>query len=623
MHTKYSLVFFFICTSTSFFLSTHAISIFNEQTYADAQRTLGVLTLEQKIGQLFVVASVIDPTSNDVLMQQIPYRTEQTYIEKLITEYHIGGIIFLGTARPEQQIEITNHYQALAKKVGSLPLLIAQDLEWGLSMRLKNTVRYPHNMAIGAINDTRETSEQNSHSTTQKINPQSSTNLIYEMGKEIGRQAKLLGVHMNLAPVMDVNNNPKNPIINDRSFGAHPATVARKAYAYMHGLHDAGVLSCAKHFPGHGDTSVDSHHNLPCITHDKKQLNEIELVPFKAAIAANIPAIMIAHLQIPAYEKEPHTPATLSRKIATELLKQELGFSGLVITDGLGMQGVLNSFAPGDLELQALLAGNDMLLCPMDVPKATKLIKQALASGKLSKTELDAHVLKILQAKNWAFAQRETPEPGAVDLTQLHTAHAYALKRKLYRAAITLVRDTAKHIPLTQYLGVDALTKNLYTNLPSRKIHTQATPSTTIKNMLVKEKATIAYVQIGNTAENRFAQTLDQKLSLAQYHLAKTENGAELLTTLADEKVIIVSMHEMSRLPQERFGITDNALHFITTLTNQRQQVILVLFGNAYSVKLFENVSTLIVAYEDDPDAQVAAAEIITGELKATASLPI
>ncbi|MDZ4126711.1 MAG: glycoside hydrolase family 3 N-terminal domain-containing protein, partial [Hydrogenophaga sp.] len=309
MHTKRALLFFTFCMGTIFFSPTDASSIFNEQTSAEAQHILDTLTLEQKIGQLFIVATVVDPASNDVLMQQMPYRVEQAYIEQLITENHIGGIIFLGTAKPEQQIALTNHYQALAKKVGAPPLLIVQDLEWGLSMRLKNVVRYPRNMALGEINDTRETDEQNLHSTTQQISQQSSASLIYEMAKEIGHQAKLLGVHMNLAPVMDVNNNPENPIINDRSFGAHPEIVARKACAYMRGLHDAGILSCAKHFPGHGDTRIDSHHDLPCIAHTKKRLNEIELTPFKAAIAADIPAIMIAHLHMPAYEKKLHTPA--------------------------------------------------------------------------------------------------------------------------------------------------------------------------------------------------------------------------------------------------------------------------------------------------------------------------
>ncbi len=587
MHIRCLLIPFFAAVSTSFFSPAHA-PIFTSQTVT-AQTQLAQLSLEQKIGQLFVVATIVDPASNDVRMQHLPYTIDKEYIEKLITDYHIGGIIYLGTATPEQQITITNHYQLVSKKAGNQPLLIAQDLEWGLSMRLKNVMHYPHNMALGAIADAAPTIAHDAKQETEHA--YLAPSLIYALGKEIGRQAQLLGVHMNLAPVMDVNNNPDNPIINDRSFGTHKENVARKALAYAHGLLDAGVLCCAKHFPGHGDTSIDSHLELPCITHDTQRLHEIELYPFKAAIAADMPAIMIAHLSIPAYEKEMHVPATLSQNIVTKLLKQELGFSGLAITDGLGMQGVLKYHQPGELELQALLAGNDILLCPMDVPRATELITQALRTGKLSESELDMHVLKILQAKNWAFAHRKTPEPGNPDLTLLHTAQAYALKKDLYSAAVTLVRDSEHLIPIAH------------------------------------DTRAMAYVQIGDTPENLCAKTLQQKIPIAQYHLP-AQAPAEQITALVQllthtHAPIVVSVHQMSRFPTERFGVSDSTIRFINTLIDQVENVILVLFGNAYSVKLFEKSHAIIVAYEDDPDAQIAVAQALAGQLTPTGSLSI
>jgi beta-glucosidase-like glycosyl hydrolase len=588
------------------------VSVFNEQTRARAITVLNTLSLEQKIGQLFIVATLIDPASNDILMKNLPYKIDKEYIEQLITDYLVGGIIYLGTATPEQHIELTNHYQTLSKKAGIPPLLIAQDLEWGLSMRFKNIVSYPHNMALGAIQD---------------------NNLMYELGKEIGRQAHLVGVHMNLAPVVDVNNNPKNPIINDRSFGADKQNVTRKAYAYAQGLLDSGVLPCIKHFPGHGDTTIDSHLELPCLLYDKNRLHDIELFPFKAAIAAHIPAIMTAHLSIPAYEQEQNIPATLSKPIITGLLKQELGFSGLVITDGLGMQGVLKYHKPGELELKSLLAGNDILLCPMDVPRATYLIKQALTTGLLSEDALDEHVIKILQAKFWAFSHRPSPEPGNPDLSQLHTEYAYALKQRLYQAAITVVRDSEHLIPLclppsdeqSQQIPQATYKKDLHAKLVQKDIlsPSSANKETSTQSDLAES---CAYIQIGDTPQNIFAQILTKTIHLDSYHLSATidqDYASSLVTALASKEKIIIGIHQMSRFPQENFGISQSTRTFIDTLVHLGKKVILVIFGNAYSLAFFDNAQTVLIAYDDDFDAQKAAAQVLLGESIPTGTLPI
>ncbi len=378
-----------------------------------ARKILEGLTLDQKIGQLFMVAAIIDQKSNDVLMQNAPYNMDPDHIELCIKKYHVGGMIFHGTCTPEKQMAATNYYQSLS----SIPLLIGQDLEWGLTMRLRNTLRFPYNVELGKLKN---------------------NELIYKMGKEIGKQCKQLGVHMNFAPVVDVNNNPNNPVIGKRSFGDDPENVAQKGIAFMRGLQDVGIIACAKHFPGHGDTDMDSHFDLPKIPHARERLDAIELYPFRKMIEAGVQSVMLAHLEIPALDATKHLPSSLSYAITTKLLQHELGFQGLVITDGLGMQGVLKHHKPGELELKALLAGHDILLCPMDVPKAVELIKLAIADGRFSEQKLDRRVYKILLAKEWAFSHREHPEPGDAlpPILEVISDVAKQLQRELYAAIL-------------------------------------------------------------------------------------------------------------------------------------------------------------------------------------------
>jgi beta-N-acetylhexosaminidase len=370
-----------------------------------AHRTLQSMTLDQKIGQLFMVAAISDEQMNTQFMHKSAYTMDKNSVEHFIQHYHVGGIIFLGTGTPEKQIERTNHFQRLS----TIPLLIGQDLEWGLSMRLQNTMQFPRNGALSTLDN----------------------NLIYELGYEIGTQARSIGVHINFAPVADVNNNPNNPVINTRSFGEKPENVANKCIAYMQGLHAAGVLACAKHFPGHGDTTTDSHYDLPQIPHTRERLNAIELYPFKKLIEAGVPTIMIAHLEMPSLESMPHLPASLSATIINGLLKHELGFTGLVITDALGMEGVSKHHQPGDIELKALMAGNDILLCPVDMPHAHAAIKEAVANKIISESDLDAHVLKILQAKEWAKLHNHPQDNYVYQPEILHSQRGYNLQKKI------------------------------------------------------------------------------------------------------------------------------------------------------------------------------------------------
>lgn len=340
------------------------------------------MTLDQKIGQLFMVAAVANEDiaqESKSVMKTKSYCLDKDYVESLICQYHIGGIIYLGLSDGEKQKARTAYFQSRSV----IPLLVGQDLEPGRvgGARLECLKKFPSNEYLGIADN---------EGATQKF------------AGIIGQLCKQVGVHINFAPVADVNNNPDNPVINDRSFGADPRVVARHAIAFACGLQEKGIIGCAKHFPGHGDTNIDSHKALPKITHDRERLDAIELYPFKELIAAGIPAIMIAHLEVPVLEPQKGLPSSLSKNIVTTLLRQELGYRGLIITDALDMEGVKGHFKPGECELYALLAGNDILLCSADVPAAVTAIKNALCEGLISEQIIDEHVERIMHIKKLA-----------------------------------------------------------------------------------------------------------------------------------------------------------------------------------------------------------------------------
>ena len=359
-----------------------SLSIFlsNASALYPMQLTIQDLTLDQKIGQLFMVAAVAHGKTADNCIQKKSYRMDKNYIKELICTYHVGGIIFLRRSNAKKQIRRTEKFQSIS----AIPLLIGQDLEPGRvgAARFSDFIYFPSNQTLGTINNDEYTRF---------------------IGHAIGEICAELGVHINFAPVADVNSNPDNPVINDRSFSNDPDKVAHNAFNFALGLHDAGIIACAKHFPGHGDTTIDSHYGLPVIAHEKERLDTIELYPFKKLIAAEIPAIMIGHLVVPELETQKNLPATLSKAIITDFLQKELGFKGLIITDALDMHAITNHYTDGQAELQALLAGNDILLCPVDLPAAITAIKQAIVDRIITEKEIDAHVEKILHIKQFIF----------------------------------------------------------------------------------------------------------------------------------------------------------------------------------------------------------------------------
>lgn len=533
---------------------------FLQTTSSWAENTLQGLTLRQKIGQLFMVAATSNPTllANRRLS---PYPLNPLYIEKLIQQYGIGGLIFLYESDPKTQMRCIQQYQEYA----TIPLLIAQDCEWGLAMRLKNVIQYPHNMTLGALE-----------------NPDD----IYQLGYEIGKECLSLGIHMNLAPVLDVNNNKDNPVIHDRSFGDDPFRVGLLGIKFAHGLQDAGVLACAKHFPGHGDTTVDSHDNLPTIHHSFDHLESVELFPFKEGINNGISSIMTAHLHLPELDPSPNQLASMSPLIVTQLLKESLQFKGLVITDGLGMRAVTNYYQPGHLEVEAFLAGNDILLCPLDVPMAIDLIENAIITGKITQQQLDTRVFKILKAKEWAFAQQKE-HMIKLACSYITRPETHSLQQALYQNAITLVKN---------------------------KTNIQFSDSLLEQSCIIQIGSKPLFQKIA----------IDANLTIHQYSaLMDSYELADALIQTESTHTVIMTIGSMNKNANTTYGIASNTLELLHSLLSTGKTVIIVLLGTPYSIPLFKDAHCIIEAYEDIFPAQVAVMNVLRGREAAQGILPI
>lgn len=517
-----------------------------------AEQTLSQLSLDEKIGQLFMVT--VRPTLGDESLRAI---------ETLITRYHIGNIIIF-KGDPAHQVTLLNRYQALSK----YPLLVGQDCEWGLNERLSDTIKFPKNMTLGALPDDA---------------------LIFELGKEIGRQCRLVGVHINFAPVADVNTNPDNPIIGIRSFGADKMRVSVKAHAFFLGLNTSGVLACAKHFPGHGDTSVDSHIGLPILLHTRERLEQEELVPFKFLIQENIPAIMTAHVAVPALNDGQMTPATLSPVFIKDLLRKQLVFNGLIITDALDMGAIVANYGAGIAACEALCAGNDILLCPLEVPQAIEQIKLAINNGRITEQELNDHVLRILRAKEKCGLDKNRFVISDELCEQLHQPEALVLKKRVYEQAATLVRDHDNILPID-----------------------------------LEDFTSVAIVQIGGQEQtNRIVNNENY------YFLPVTAQEPEInavFKELETAQTILVALCNVSERPAV-FGKFIEPSHAVTSIfarfNSIHAHVVGVLFMSPYYIKLCEKFGTVLCMYEDDPDAWDVMLQVLQGKQKARGILPI
>lgn len=520
-----------------------------------ADSVLASLSLEQRIAQLMMVAAYSNKDQRHV--QQV---------ESLVTKYNIGGLIFF-QGGPVRQVDMANRLQAKAKT----PLLIGMDLEWGLSMRLDSTIQFPRQMTLGATHD---------------------VDGLEAMGEEIAREMKRMGVHLSFSPDVDVNVNPANPVINERSFGEDPAEVARMGVAYMNGLQRGGVLATAKHFPGHGDTDQDSHLTLPRVTASAARLDSVELLPFRKLIGSGVAGVMVAHLEVPALDSTPQLPSTMSQPIVTDLLQGQLGFKGLVITDALNMKGIANAAKPGEIELRALLAGNDILLFPQDPVKAIQRIKQAVDSGLVSRELIDGKCLKVLRAKDWAGLDRFRPIRRENLVQDLNTPQAMALRRRLYGEALTVVRND----------GI----------LPIRGLDTLR----------------IASLVIGDSAGSTFQSYLGRYAKVTPLRCNKVLSPAQaraMLDSLKAFDLVIASVHNTSYKANKEFGVPQITLDFLRRLADQ-QRMVFVLFANPYRLTTAygaQRWNGLVVAYEEKEDTRDLAAQLLFGALPSTGKLPV
>ena len=540
------------------------------------------LTTQQKIAQLMVIRA----HSN----------LGQDHIDKvstLIKKYNVGGLCFF-QGGPIRQANLTNYYQQISKT----PLMICIDAEWGLGMRLDSVISFPKNLTLGSLTD---------------------ENLIYKIGNEIGKQCKRIGVHVNFAPVVDVNNNANNPVINDRSFGERENDVANFGVQYMNGLQDAGVMACAKHFPGHGDVEVDSHLDLPIINKSIQELENVEIVPFKRLIKNDVGSVMMAHLYIPSIDTTSNLATSLSKNAVKCYLKKELNFKGLSFTDALEMKGVSKFFPNGESSVQSLIAGNDILCLPEDVELSIIKIDTALANGKICKKDFEISVKKMLLAKY---------NLGLHEVTIIDTTN---LLHDLNATTNTLITEVANN----------ALTIVKWTNNTLLPLHSFHAPLDVLP--------TVAFVNIGNNVQNEFkrrivddwyADTFNLNLSATkgiketiepQPGMFITDDKMKLLTAknildsvlyLKKYDVIILSVQNYNRKPANNFGIGDASVYLMKELS-KNTKTISFFFGNPYAIKNVCDGANIVACYDENDIFQSKAADFLQGKIQTKGKLPV
>ncbi len=508
------------------------------------------MSIHEKVGQLFMV---------DVFSKDSKDKTD--LINSLIKDYYIGGIIF-SKGGPVRQAKLSNQYQ----KISKTPLLMAMDAEWGLAMRLDSTFAYPWNMTLGAIADNK---------------------IVYDIGKQIGAHVKRMGMHINFSPVVDINTNPNNPIIGNRSFGEDRDNVTNKALAYMRGMQSTGILANAKHFPGHGDTDLDSHKILPTISFTKKRLDSIELHPYKRLFQEGLSSVMVAHLNVPALEKRKNFPSSISKAIVTDLLQDDLNFQGLIFTDALNMKGASNFKKPGEIDLAAFLAGNDVLLISESIPKAHQLIVEAIRKGKISEERLSRSVKKILFAKYKVGLNNYQPIELNSLISDLNTPYDVMLYEKAIENALTVLKNDRLIIPI-------------------RKI----------------EKTKIAYVHMGDDTGTYFLNHLNK---YAQVDWIKANSITEYKEKLKEYDLTIIGFHKSNANPWKEYKFSDHELTKLYEIS-RTNKVILDVFTRPYAIndiQSFSNINGILLSYQNSKISQELSAQLIFGSITAKGSLPV
>jgi beta-N-acetylhexosaminidase len=518
------------------------------------------LSTDEKIAQLMIIRlSGIDPSTHKTIFYD-------TAAKAAVQKYNIGGIcLFQGT--PFEQAKRINSLQTIAKT----PILFCIDAENGVGMRMDSVQGLPRQMMLGAVSD---------------------TSLIYRYGRLVGQQCKRIGIQVDFAPVVDINNNPDNPVINDRSFGEDRFKVAQFGIQYMKGLRNEGVMACAKHFPGHGDVSVDSHLDLPVIKKNRKQLDSLELYPFRELFKAGVPSVMIAHLYIPAIDNTPDRATSLSYNNVTKLLRKQLHFQGISFTDALEMKGVTKFFPDGDASVQSLIAGNDMLCLPGDVALSLQKIKLALRDKRLRWAAIDARVKKILAAK-----------------------YAYGLAQ-------------------WQAVNTDQLTADLNKGVTEMRIEVAENALTVLRNEdsavfplhVYRAKKRVAYIGMGLTAENTFSRRMREDYAadvyLFDYDLDSTKAAAALELLSHRYDALVIGLHNYARFPARNFSISGPVAWLLRSL-QQKERSATFAFGNPYAIRNSCDAKVMIACYEDDSTTQEVAADLLNGKFTARGHLPV
>lgn len=519
------------------------------------------LTDEQRIAQLMVVRT------STLINGEAVFLNDQ--IDSLIKRYNIGAVcLFQGT--PQKQAELINRIQ----KIAATPIMVCVDAEWGLGMRFSGVQNFPYQLTMGALHD---------------------AGLAYKVGKAIANQCLRMGIHVNYAPVVDINNNPDNPVIGVRSFGEDKYKVALFGTRIMQGMQDAGIMACAKHFPGHGDVSVDSHLDLPVIHKSIGQLNNLELYPFRELFSHNVGSVMVAHLSIPAIDSTANRPTSISYDNITGLMRNKMGYTGLSFTDALEMQGVKKYYPNGEASVQSIIAGNDMLCLPENVPQSIEKIKQAIADKRLTWENIYIKCKKVLQAKyDYVISHTEPIDTNHL-INDLNKDVAY------YRKQVAL-----------NALTVLNLQKDFFPLLNSKK-----------KQLKNATDTTIAYVSINGNGQNTLAKEL-KKYPIKIISIAAADSLKPLDTLQFKKyKKIIIGLHGINRNPQNNFGIIPYYINAIRSIEAQCPQAVLMIFGNCYSIKNFCNNKNLVACYEDDSVFQQVAAEWLMEKFKTKGSLPV
>lgn len=504
------------------------------------EKTYKNLSQDEKLGQLFIVALYTNK-GEDYINQ----------VRNIVTNDKIGGLILMQDDAATE-INLVNEFQQKSK----VPLMIGMDAEWGLFQRIATAHKFPWAMTLGAIQD---------------------KNLIYQMSAKIAEDCHRMGVNWDFAPVVDVNTNPNNPIIGNRSFGSEVDNVISSALSYSNGLQDNNILAAIKHFPGHGDTSTDSHLDLPVVPHNMERLNSTELAPFKALMNKGIGGVMVAHLYVPSLESGKGIPASVSKNIITGLLKDKLGYKGLIITDALNMGAVANKYKPGELDAMAFKAGNDIMLFSQGVSEGKKLIQKAIDTKEIPQSRVEESVKKILLTKYFLGLTQYSPKNPENINTDLNNDSHKTLVQNLYSNALTLLKDEKKLLPLSG--------KQVY------------------------------YVPLEEAPYQTFANRMGSSIVIKK---------ASDINTIPAGSTVIVGFHKDNSTAYKPYKISSESKKVLADLT-KNQNVILNVFGSAYALKDIDlsKVSTVLVSYENNDDSMNATADALNGKTKIWGRLPV